>query len=677
MSNNPDPPSRPPVQWSDADDRAMDALLREYFRKQDSVSAGPRDFSSEILARLDQSRGHSVGGETQKSSVAVAVRWFAVLAACVLAVVAIRGWKANPQQRELALPAIDKQDGGGSAADQARKLAAAAGESPQGADRANTAGANTAGATQPPATTKPRRDPIVLSLDRPVDASDDEAAGLASGSARVTPLLGGEAVSLPSADLKDFDRQFLAYWKSIGVTPAPAVDNATLANRIADRFGFRLGTGTESDSSGANSGALPGDRVLIELASNDLFSTERQSRLLAERLVKRLGGGLKLGDERNEQLVASAAEVIRSGGRFDRWISDWVASETIPSEPAAAAHLQAAAMGEWVAGRLMGADVGCARCHDSPIDSRFNQHDYWAVAAIFSASPTQSVFYEMPDGRQRVAAPGAPRRWLGWQRGSVQTGDSEAAIIASRAELATALVGNRQLARTLVNHLWTIGFGTPMVSAASSPIAPPQDDSIELALEMLSEKLIAANFDIRVAARWIVQSEPMKRGTPVQLQGDAWQLAGEAQLVAASLAQRSFAAARPPWPTASQAQLLALMESRGGHQPAKIGARDSVLAQPLATSVTDSGKAVTKPVDHQDYWWTQWLADREGLKGGWMESIADRDQQVRHAFYAVGYRNVNERQLAWGNALLDSSATGSDDRNEEIAKIYWVIQHAQ
>lgn len=715
MSNNPDPQSRPPLQWSDADDRAMDALLREYFRNQDAVPqgdkldsrkslvAGPRDFTSDILAQWDQSRSHSAGSRTRKSTLAttktlapsresngisVAVRWFVVLAASVLAVIAIRGWKENANQRELALHAINKQDGGGPATDQAGNLAAVGDASPPGAD-----GANSGGATQPQVTAKPRRDPIVLSLDKPVDGGDDApriaggAAGvIPTGQPSAIPLRGAAAVLFQNANLQDFDRQFLAYWKSIGVTPAPAVDNATLANRIADRFGFRPGTSTESESSIDNSGVVPGDRVMTELASNDLFSTERQSRLLAERLVKQLGSGLKLADARNEQLVASAAEVIRSGGRFDRWISDWVASEAIPSEPAGAAHLQAAAMGEWVGGRLMGADVGCARCHDSPIDSRFNQHDYWAVAAIFTPSPTQSVFYEMPDGRQRVAAPGAPKRWLGLPREPVQPGVSDAAIIASRDGLAVSLVGNRQLARTLVNHLWTIGFGAPMVSAASSPIAPPQEDSIELALEMLSEKLLASDFDIRVAARWIIQSEPMKRGTPVQLQGDAWQLAGESQLVAASLAQRSFAAARSPWPAASRAQLLALMESRSGKQPAKIGTRDSMLAQPFATPDVDSGKpttgsrggkAVNKPVDHQDYWWTQWLADREGLKGGWMESIADRDQQVRHAFYAAGYRNVNEQQLAWGNSLIDSSATTSNDPNEEIAKIYWVIQNSQ
>jgi hypothetical protein len=224
-----------------------------------------------------------------------------------------------------------------------------------------------------------------------------------------------------------------------------------------------------------------------------------------------------------------------------------------------------------------------------------------------------------------------------------------------------------------------------MVSAASSPIAPPQDDSIELALDMLSEKLIAADFDVRVAARWIVQSEPMKRGIPFELLGDAWQLASESQLVSASLAQRSFAAARSPWPSASRDQLFAMMESRSGKPPSKIMPQDSMLAQPLTTlpgsqpgkpSSTSSGaKSSTKPVEPQDYWWTQWLSDREGLRGGWLESIADRNQQVRHAFYAVGFKSVNERQMEWVNSLLGPESSSREDRNEKIAKLYWIIQN--
>jgi len=711
MSNNPDPQSQPPVQWSDADDRAMDALLQEFFRQQDGLrvggsldseqrsTAGPRDFTRDVLARLDQSRRIANGSGANRIykpvaprkgiQVAAAVRLLAVLAASVLALLAVRAWKNNGTQTAVVVnPSQNNSDLVASGTDASQNT----NRSSSGAvASSNRVAAVTPESSKPLSASKPRREPIVLSLDNSVagpnkPSDKTESVTVAGDSGGQMSPSSDRIAALRKSSLQDFDRQFLAYWESIGVTPAPAVDEATLASRIADRFGFRLAAADVQRSSGTGGTASTTGQVIQELASDELFSTESQSQLLAERVVQQLSKGLGLNAERQGELVASAAQVIRSGGRFDQWVSDWVAAEPFPSDSAGAPTTKAAAMGEWVAGRVVGADVGCARCHDSPIDSRFNQHDYWAVAALFAPSKTDSVFYEMPDGRQRVASPGAPKRWLGLTQQLAQRDSEDAVRISSREEFARSLIGNRQLARSLVNHLWSIGFGTPMVSATSSPIAPPRDDSIELALEMLSEKLIAANFDLRVAARWIVQSEPMKRGTPVELQGDAWRLAGESQLVSASLAQRSFAAARSPWPTASRPQLLAMMESRSGKQPSKIGPQDSMLAQPITTtpgspaakpsSGSSGGKSSAKPIDPQDYWWTQWLSDREGLRGGWMESITDRDQQVRHAFYAVGYHNVSERQIEWVQSLLGPASSGSDVRNEEIAKVYWIIQNA-
>ncbi len=719
MSNNPDPQSQPPVQWSDADDRAMDALLKEYFRQHDGMplaakldsdkrfSAGPRDFTNETLAKLNPNRDSVSGSDGDRvyrpavakkgTRIAVVIRLFAVLAASIFALVAVRAWKQNAGQPELAFNDLQTKGTGDSAGAVSPRDQITSSVISGSASRTGDVASTTVESTKPQSINKPRREPIVLSLDNSSAgdvnaASKSEIATVFGGGSGQMPSASGAIASLQMASLQDFDRQFVAYWKSIGVTPAPAVDGATLASRIADRFGFRPGLSKDLRASenlgpgvSANRIAISG-QVVQELASEELFSNELQSRLLAERLVKQLGTGLSLNDQRQEQLVASASEVIRSGGRFDQWISNWVASEAFPNESPGKPTAKAAAMGEWVAGRVVGADVGCARCHDSPIDSRFSQHDYWAVAALFAPAQNESVFYEMPDGRQKVASPGAPKRWLGLPR-PVDPQETEVAVrIGSRDEFAQSLIGNRQLARSLVNHLWSIGFGTPMVSAASSPIAPPRDDSIEQALEMLSEKLIAANFDLRVAARWVVQCEPMKRGMPIELQGDAWQLAGEPQLVSASLAQRSFAAARSPWPSASLTQLLAMMESRSGKQPSKIGPQDSMLAQPITTipgsqsgkpsSGSNGGKASGKPVDPQDYWWTQWLSDREGLRGGWMESITDRDQQVRHAFYAVGYRSVSERQMEWVQSLLGPASLDAKDRNEEIAKIYWIVQNA-
>lgn len=79
----------------------------------------------------------------------------------------------------------------------------------------------------------------------------------------------------------------------------------------------------------------------------------------------------------------------------------------------------------------------------------------------------------------------------------------------------------------------------------------------------------------------------------------------------------------------------------------------------------------------QDYWWSQWLADREALRGGWLNSIDNTDQQLLHAFYAAGYRDVDHEQLARVEKLLQATPASEQDRAETIAQIYWILQHSK
>jgi len=382
-------------------------------------------------------------------------------------------------------------------------------------------------------------------------------------------------------------------------------------------------------------------------------------------------------------LVQEAAEVISSGGRFDVWLSSWMRDDAWLSDSGPEAD--PTLVGEWLANRVIGADVSCARCHDSPIDSRYVQHDFWAMAALFAPADGQPLFYELADGRQRAAVPRIPSRWLGKPAPS-----DPAAAAGSREELASMMIGNPQIARALANHLWTIGFGAPLVVATSSPLAPPRDDALDQALVMLADRLMHENFDIRAAAQWVIQSDPMLRDLPDDLADDRRRVAVEAKLVAASLAQRSFAAAKVALPETSRGQLLAMMQSRSGLIPATLVAPDSLLAQPRPTSPLPPGTALalrpsavptvaagTPQVAPANYWWTQWLADRESLRGGWLESIGDSDQQLQHAFYAAGYRDIDEEQLRNAKELLDATEQSSQDRSETFAQIHWILQNSK
>jgi hypothetical protein len=222
-----------------------------------------------------------------------------------------------------------------------------------------------------------------------------------------------------------------------------------------------------------------------------------------------------------------------------------------------------------------------------------------------------------------------------------------------------------------------------MVSPTSSPIAAPHDDALGRGLDMLADRLLATDFDIRAAADWVIRCDPMRRGLPEVFLQDRWQIASEEALAAASLAQRSFAAARAHWPMSSSRQLIAMMNSRSSGLPTTIATDRTVLAQPLLLApARRPGIAPTttgptqRPAD-EDYWWAQWLADREGLRGGWMESISDIEEQRRHAFYAAGYRDVAPEQIDIARQITGPSEGDEEARREAIAKLFWIIRNGR
>ncbi|TVQ01634.1 MAG: hypothetical protein EA381_04740 [Planctomycetaceae bacterium] len=664
--------TRLPDELSEADERALDALLREATIDPARGTQPARDFTDRVLVTVRNRSGKALTS-VASDGVPLAKRrpsigFWVGIAAATLAMV---GYQANRRQVEPIAPPNTVA----SANEDSSSVA--------GVDAARDDGDTTilaeAGRPLPSVPDQPtRKPPLRLGGPDPVDL---EEAGLAAtdtprgehpivndrsdADRRLSGPASARALTVDSDGLAAFDREFQEYWVSIGITPAPLAEPSAWSDRVADRFGI-----------GVDPAGDPQDLI-------GLWAHPGNAEALADRMIGQLSRGLRVDESVREQWVHSAAEVIRRGDGFDVWLAAWVQDQVAPLAPIPSADKPMGtprpdAVGEWFASRIAGADVGCARCHDSPIDSRFTQQDYWAVAALISGPKGQPTFYELADGRQRIAEPAIPARWFG-----SQDSDSSAPGVGSRESLDRLIVGNRQVARTLANHLWAIGFGTPMVASASSPIAPPLDDAIERSLEMLTERLLASDFDLRAAATWVIGSDPMRRGLPEVFQNDRWQVAPEENLVQASLAQRSFAAARAHWPPAGRRQLLAMMTSRDSESPAKIGPQASLLAQPLVIAPlrtsggTDRAAAATPNVQREDHWWAQWMADREGLRGGWLESIADRDQQRRHAFYAAGFRQFTPEHQRLADELLGPVDEIDDGHHSEVAKLFWVIQNGK
>ncbi len=440
-----------------------------------------------------------------------------------------------------------------------------------------------------------------------------------------------------SRRLTEFNQSLATYWSRLGVTPAALLNETELSSRVKDRFG----------------------------ASPALASKEDCSQL-ASRLVERLLRDIPLQAEAREKMLDQATLAIENGDRFDELVSRWVADDSLLD------RRKPEQLAQGLATNLLGVDATCAHCHDSPVDGRFAQHDFWSLAAVFAPADRSQLFYELADGRQRIAEPRLPERWMG-ESANDQTSD----LTDLKIKFSKALVGNRALAGAIANRIWEVGFGAPLVSLASDPLAPPRDDALQTSHAMLTDAILASQFDIRVATRLVMASDAMQRGQSELFASGRWRVASEAAIIQESLAQRTFAAAAPSIGKTGRDHILAMMEARIGTSPRELGTSPAVLAQP---SISDTAPAPSAPTVEkprpEEYLWAQWIADRELLRDSWLHWIENQDQQQRHALYAANINSLNNEAelLKRLSAPSDNEAIAADNAND---RLLWVLRKSR
>ena len=192
------------------------------------------------------------------------------------------------------------------------------------------------------------------------------------------------------------------------------------------------------------------------------------------------------------------------------------------------------------AGRvLFNEDLACARCHDHPLKSHVSQIDYWSIAAIFQndlrwyeqdgvvhvagqspESVPAALFYDTFDGRTRVASPRLPRA------------DGNAGDEANVRNLISGAEQSGALAQTATNLLWRLVFKRPLVGAIADPESPPLEPPLEAIHRLLSEQLVAHDYDLGQALGWILQPVRCEASTHnwrgsnfLQLLNLSWQIA--------------------------------------------------------------------------------------------------------------------------------------------------------
>ncbi len=448
----------------------------------------------------------------------------------------------------------------------------------------------------------------------------------------------------PQAVATELNRQLNAYWVSIGVQPTATASDQEIAVRLEPQLGFK-------------------PNVINGSIDEPLFASAEQAVPLATRLVSTLTDRLSPSDELKQKMIDEAAQSLSSGSAFDQLVATWVEQGHFltPAQPQLT--------GEVVAEQLLNADLACARCHDSPVDSSLTQKDYWSFAACFKSSDQPTLFYELPDGRQRAADAAIPGRWTGLQ--TTDTQGTNPAFQPAVSGIASLLKDNPRLAQSLANHVWESIYGAPLVSLSSDPLAPPRDDSLQLMHRRLSTAIQESGFDLRTAYQIVINCDSMKRSTADLFAGDGWITASEQQLAQAGAQLRAFAARQPALPMLPRQELLVAMATKLGHEPVTLKDTDTVLAQPLMT-VTPNGSgpqpSSTRPQQNdQERVWTWWLADRTAIQGSWLHWIKDSKQQRDHAFYAANLSPSPEaeqlaQRLQADEEAKDQQTVSANDR---------------
>lgn len=215
---------------------------------------------------------------------------------------------------------------------------------------------------------------------------------------------------------------------------------------------------------------------------------------------------------------------------FDRFVAELVEMEGSIHQGAPAAFSQStlndapfAAKGDIVGRAFLGANLGCARCHDAPFHP-VKQKDLFSLAAMLAGKPLKlpvTSTVPMREGARKPAVqitlkPGeeiAPD-WPFPQLTGHSTTDSDlppGGAVATRRQLAQFLIApdNERFPQVVVNRIWARYMGAGIVDPVDD-WARTRPSHPEL-LRFLAREFVMSGYDVKSIARLIFQSHAYQR----------------------------------------------------------------------------------------------------------------------------------------------------------------------
>ena len=352
------------------------------------------------------------------------------------------------------------------------------------------------------------------------------------------------------------DTQLATLWQRLKVAPASRMDDLQLAQALSKTLaGQELPNAAMAELAELKP-AERLDRVISQAIDSQAFARRWAGELTSQWIR---GGSLA----RHSAAVKRLEEFLASGiAGAKSW--NEVVTQVLSGESAAGDVLVSSMAGggnHRLASRLsssfMDSSLACVRCHEAknPTDDVKSQEQYWSLVALlmgldvrtsepaaersavdkqaelFAATKQPSLFFERPDGTLEAAKfvlpDGQP-----WQ--------SVAGAHSPRAALAAWIGNSAQADEAIVNQVWQVALGRPLVAANAVLDDAGIAERTELQ-QLLAQQFRAHGRRLPQLIGWIVRSDAFARDV-LKVDQNRWLQAPESDIENWHLAEMTFAA---------------------------------------------------------------------------------------------------------------------------------------
>lgn len=322
----------------------------------------------------------------------------------------------------------------------------------------------------------------------------------------------------------------------------------------------------------------------------------------------------------------------------------------------------------------MNVDLRCVQCHDSLIESRGTQSEYWAFSglltravqhkdqSVIAVDPKRNsdelVFYDTQDGRKKVTEAGVPASWLS------STGDSAATDLKQWSE---RLIGSRELARGVVNSIWKMAYGRPLRGSVVDVMTPPHTESLGSLEQRLVDDLIASRFDLGRTLSLVVSAPTMRRTVPESLHPDKIEFASKEEIEHGRILIGSFAATAPIRSSLSVAKRIDFASRSINVDIDSIRNATPLLAQAVETE-NKAGKphSIAK---NANVTIELFPSHAESPPVHWLTLLSELEDQVDHIGYLVPIDRVPENI----KGVIKQMKSSGTDEALILHRVWWMI----